>query len=161
MKGTRVFSTHWPLKASLIVRPPKRSRRRAAPFWNVSTSSCDAGQRGMSRGPVGGASRMASSAPSQQSDDTVSNSAARNEAPVRRAPEELLATGARRGAGLVASVNTVAGVVVDARARHGRAVGAAVAVYVVLLAPERHASYIGVAVRGARLRDVAAMACTW
>jgi hypothetical protein len=50
-----------------MVRPPKRSRRRAAPFWKVDTSSCDAGQRGMSRGPVGGAARMASSAPSQQS----------------------------------------------------------------------------------------------
>ena len=89
---------------------------------------------------------------SDDADDTVSNSAARHEAPICRAPEELLATGARGGAGLVASVTTVAGVVVDARARHGRAVGAAVAVYVVLLAPERHPSYIGVAVRGARLR---------
>jgi hypothetical protein len=84
--------------------------------------------------------------------NTIADATTRNEAPVRGAPEELLATGARGGAGLVASHSTVAGVVVDARARNDCAVGAAVAVYVVLLAPERHPSYIGVAVRGARLR---------
>ena len=77
---------------------------------------------------------------------TIADATTRNETPVSRAPEELLSAGARGGAGLVASVPTVAGVVVDARARHFCTIRAAVAVYVVLLAPERHSTYIGVAV---------------